>query len=103
MVVIVHTSIHTNFHSIIIIFFFFFGKNIRDLDWSFISFWGTVTPVDFSSAISSCQILFLYINYKNIYLFLAVLSLPCHAGHFLVAVHGLLIAVASPVAEYGLQ
>ena len=46
--------------------------------------------------------------YKQIYLFMAVLSLPCSAGFFLVpesegdclvSLRGLLIAVASLVAE----
>ena len=54
--------------------------------------------------------LFFYI-YLFIYLFLAALGLRCCAwafsscgerGLLFVAVHGLLIAVASPVAEHGL-
>ena len=57
------------------------------------------------------QILF-YFSILFIYLFLAALGLPCcvHAfsscrerGLLLVAVHGLLIAVASLVAEHRLQ
>ena len=56
--------------------------------------------------------IFVYINFFNfIYLFLAALGLRCCAwafsscgeqGLLLVAVHGLLIAVASLVAEHGL-
>ena len=35
------------------------------------------------------------------YLFLAVLGLPCRVGFFLVVASRLLIAVASPVVEHG--
>ena len=41
------------------------------------------------------------INNTIIYLFMAMLGLCCHAGFSLVAVHGLLIAVSSLVAEQG--
>ena len=51
MVVIVHTSIHTNFHSIVIIFFFFFLVKISETLIS-VSF-----PSDFSSVILAGQIL----------------------------------------------
>ena len=55
-------------------------------------------------------ILFYYYFFKFIYLFLAVLvfvavrelSLVVASGAYSVAVHGLLIAVASLVAEHGL-
>ena len=50
MVVIVHTSIHTNFHSIVIIFFFFLVKISETL--ISLSF-----PSDFSSVILAGQIL----------------------------------------------
>ena len=55
--------------------------------------------------------LYIYIFYKFIYLFLAVLGLRCCVWAFsscgewellFVAVHGLLTAVASLVAEHGL-
>ena len=39
----------------------------------------------------------------SIYLFLAVLSFCCYTGFSLVAVHKLLIAVTSTVAEHGFQ
>ena len=60
----------------------------------------------------SSMCLFFFVCFKFIYLFLAVLCLCCCArafsscgkqGLFFVAVRGLLIAVASLVAEHGLQ
>ena len=44
---------------------------------------------------------FFFFNYF-IYLFLAALGLHCERGLLFLAVHGLLIAVASLVAEHGL-
>lgn len=49
MVVIVHTSIHTNFHSIVIIFFFLVKISETLISLSF--------PSDFSSVILAGQIL----------------------------------------------
>ena len=42
------------------------------------------------------------IGFFKIYLFLAVLGLPCCVGYSLVVVHGLLVAVTPLVAEHGL-
>ena len=57
--------------------------------------------------------IFVFLFYNFVYLLLTVLGLPCCAGVFflvavsggcsLVEVHGLLVAIASLVAERGLQ
>ena len=46
--------------------------------------------------------LYYYFFYSCIYLFLAMLGLPCCVGFSLIAVHGLFLAVASLLEEHRL-
>ena len=104
------------FCSIDLFFYYFASITLSQLLWLYSNFWSwmmLVLQLCFSSLLYLlfCVLFCFLINWFILFLFLAALGLCCctrtfsscgERGLLFVAVHGLLIAVASLVAEHGL-